>query len=176
MTDQHFQTPPLPPKAPDFKYAAGVVSENVKKEQPSQIPDIPSDDFATHFKLSKNIYKTKTMLGILGGALFAGLLLGMMFFGGGSSAPAPAPSGLQGVIQNPDIQAPLARCGTVIETEPCIVYIVNHTRRDQLARDFFDQAAKLTGRQPHLVAMVNRQYATSRIPPGYISKIQVPRP
>lgn len=174
MTEQHFFPPPPPIKAPDFKYIREEAPENKPQPQNTQKDVAKADDFATHFKLSPNIYKTKTMIAILGGTLFAGLLLGIIFFGGSSNS-APVVSGLQGVIQNPDIQTPLPRCGTVPETEPCIVYIVNHTRYDQLARKFFEQAVKLTGRQPHLLEMVNRQYATTRIPPGFISKIQVPR-
>ena len=179
MTDKPFQTPPLPPQAPNFQAFPKTqpietpVSFPVEKR--NQHDEAVADDFATRFKLSPTIYRTKSMLAILGGTLFAGLLLGIMFFGGGSTAPASVSSGLQGVIQNPEIQQNLARCGTVPETEPCIVYIVNHTRADRYAEYFFDQAVKLTGRQPYLLEIANRQYAKTRIPRGYIAKIQVPR-
>ena len=99
----------------------------------------------------------------------------MIFFGGGSSAPQQGPSGLQGVVRNPDIYENLQRCGIVPQTEPCIVYIVNHSRADRYAEYFFDQAVKLTGRQPYLVSIENPQYAKMRIPPGYIAQIKIPR-
>ena len=178
MTDNPFKTPPLPPQAPHFQ----AVPQTQPLETPTSFPvekinqpnDAFSDDFATRLKLSPTIYKTKTMLGILGGTLLLGMLLGIIFFGG-SSTPPPAPSGLQGVIPNPEIQVNLPRCGTVPETEPCAVYIMNHTRADRYAEYFFDQAVKLTGRQPYLLEIANRQYAKTRIPRGYITQIQVPR-
>ncbi len=179
MTDKPFQTPPLPPQAPNFQTVQKTqftgTPDSFPVEKNNHSNETVSDDFATRFKLSPTIYKTKTMIGILGGTLFAGMLLGMLFFGGSSTAPAPVSSGLQGVIPNPEIQQPLARCGTVPETEPCIVYIVNHTRADRYAEYFFDQAVELTGRQPYLLEIANRQYAKARIPRGYITQIQVPR-
>ena len=114
------------------------------------------------------------MLSILGGTLFAGLLLGIIFFGG-SSAPVQQASGLQGIIPNPEIRENLYRCGIPPENEPCVLYIVNHTREDRYAEYFFDQAIKMTGRQDHLLKIANRRYATTRIPVGHIAQIQVPR-
>ena len=176
MTDNNFQTPPLPPSAPNFQPAQPSPVE-IRTEQTSEpaISRVADEDFATRFKLSPNIYKTKTMSAILGGTLLAGLLLGMIFFGGSSSAPPQGPSGLQGVVRNPDIRESLQRCGIVSETEPCVVYIVNHSRADRYAEYFFEQAVKLTGRQPYLVAIENPQYAKMRIPPGYITQIKIPR-
>jgi hypothetical protein len=178
MSERPFQTPPLPPRAPDFPVVKTVQQENDPRPQEQVVntenTDAVSDDFATRFKLSPSIYKTKVMLSILGGTLLAGLLLGIIFFGG-SSAPVQNVSGLQGVIRNPEIRENLYRCGVMPENEPCVIYIVNHTREDRYAEYFFDQAVKLTGRQPYLLKIANRQYATTRIPVGHIAQIQVPR-
>ena len=172
MTDKTFQAPPLPPNAPNFSPLKDTAQEKNTAEWPITRETISSDDFATRFKLSPNIYQTKIMITILGATLFIGLLLGLMF--GGGSTPPPAPTGLQGVVINPDITRPLNRCGTISETESCVVYIVNHSRIERQAEYFFDQAVKLTGRQPYLLKIANKQYATKRIPPGFIAQIQIP--
>ena len=175
-----FNTPPIPPKAPSF----GVPQAPVKKqeeplqaqEQPKkQGVELPSDNFASALKLPTTIFKTKNMASILAGTACIGMLLGALFFGGGSPPPSSSqPQGLQGVVPNPDIRENLFRCGTVMETAPCIVYLVNHTRNDRYAETFFDEAARLTGRSSHRIMIDNQRYAKTRIGPGYITQIKIP--
>ena len=181
MTDQNFQTPPLPPKAPSFAPVDGATSvEDVKAEKKDapvaeqQDITIPADNFATRLKLPVKIYKTKMMAAILCGTAVVGILLGAMIFGGSSAPMAQGPRGLLGVVGNPDIRSNLGRCGTVREDEACVVYIVNHSRNDKRAGAFFKEAVKLTGRQEYMVQIANKQYVNTLIPPGYIAQIQVP--
>jgi len=181
MTEQHFQTPPLPPQAPAFSPAGtqpttsvGTTEAAVASPATEPVVERGTDDFATKFKLPKTIYKTKAMLGILAGAVVVGLLLGALFFGG-SGKQAPATNGLGGIIWNPDIMEPLQRCGMVPESYPCVVYIVNHSRNDRLAEYFFDEASHLTGRQKFMVQIANKQYANMRIPRGHIAQISIPQ-
>ena len=181
MTDQHFQTPPLPPQAPSFTPPPASVTPAVVRggSEPAQSTSdntvLPADNFASRFNLSLNIYKTKTMSLLFVGMLGIGLVLGAVMFGGGSAPRQAASSGgLQGVVRNPDIKENLKRCGLVSETSPCIVYLVNHSRIDKRAEAFFDDAIKLTGRQRYLVQIENKQYMNTLISPGQIAQIKIP--
>ena len=181
MTDQHFQTPPLPPQAPAFTpppaSATPAVVRTSEPVQPTpEASGLPADNLAARFNLSLNIYKTKTMCLLFAGMLGIGLVLGGMMFGGGSPQ-RPVSNGLQGVVRNPDIRADegLKRCGLVSETSPCIVYIMNHSRNDKRAKEFFDEAVKLTGRQRYLIEIENRQYLNMPIERGQIAQIKIPR-
>ena len=177
MTEEpKFQAPPMPPKAPAFGGPAPSFSAAPKAEaQPAA--EIPANNFAAALKISPRIFETKIMAAILGGCLLVGLLLGMAFFGGSSNAPKTVmpQDAIRGVIANPDVREKLNRCGMVSQTSPCLVYIVNHSRNDRYAEYFFDEAAKLTGRAPYRIRIENQKYAKSRIPPGYIAKIKIPR-
>lgn len=179
MTEQKFQTPPLPPHAPNIPPVRATA-----EPRPKQTTDTLSSDstrlsvtnkesnFATDLGLPTSILQTKVMSGIFCGILILGMILGSIFFGG-SSSPVQN-SGLQGVIKNPDITTRMRRCGMTDNTSACILYIVNHTRYDRLAESFFDEAVKLTGRQKYLVSIENPQYAKTKIPPGYFVEIKIP--
>ena len=187
MTDQNFQVPPLPPQAPSFTPTTEIPrsdqsAQNTMISQPvtdtsSQQPtstEIPADNFAASLKLPVSIYKTKSMAALLLGAVTAGLLLGAMMFGGGSDPIPQGPQGLLGVVPNPDIRENLNRCGMVSESSPCVVYIVNHSRNDKRAGDFFAEAIRLTGRQEYMVQIENKQYVNALIAPGHIAQIKIP--
>ena len=113
------------------------------------------------------------MIAVAVGLLLIGVCIGALLF---SSKPEPVrPQGLTNIIQNPDITRALPLCGQVVsETDPCILYIVNHTRFDKKAQDFFQSAADLTGRTRPSIEMENTQYAKTTIPPAYFVKIKVP--
>ena len=162
MTEQNFQAPPSPPKAPSIETVRG---------SSFPVTEIPADNFAAALNLPITVFKTKIMVGILSGAVLFGLLIGMLF--GGGSAPVQQMSGLQGVIMNPDA-GQLPRCGVVSETAPCAAYFVNHSRNDRLAESFFDTAQLQTGRAKFLISMENAHYAKTRIPPGHIVQIRIP--
>jgi len=190
MTDQNFQVPPLPPQAPSFtpstelprtetatnsNATAQTVATPATVSQPETM-EIPVDNFATALKLPVSIYKTKIMMVLLLGAITVGLLFGAMMFGGGTAAAPQGPQGLLGVVPNPDIRMGenIGRCGMVSENSPCIVYIVNHSRNDKRAGDFFAEAIRLTGRQEYMVQIENKQYVNALIAPGYIAQIKIP--
>ena len=166
-----FQTPPVPPQAPAFgvpKPPVETTGTAVKTEA------LPADNFAKALKLPTSIFKTKVMAAILGGSVVMGVLLGALFFGGGSAQPIQCPPALTGIVWNPDIRQDLPRCGTVAEGYPCTVYIVNHSRNDRYGEYFFDEATRLTGRQKYLVTIENQHYAKARIPPGYVAQVRIP--
>lgn len=126
-------------------------------------------------RVSPNLLKPKTVYLILGGILLIGVILGSLFFGGGSSKNTPTNAAAAlGVISNPDIKEHLRRCGQVDKGEACILYIMNHSRYDKIAEDFFDEAVKLMEVQRYSVSMVNPKYAKTRIPPGYFVQLKIP--
>ena len=172
MTEQpRFQAPPVPPKAPAFsplraedKMGAVAAEDDQKKTL---------NNLTKGLGLSSEVFKSKGMMIVWGGTLVVGMLLGALIFGGGSSQP-PVIQGLTRIVDNPDIKQNLPRCGTVSESSPCAVYIVNHSRNDRYAEYFFDEATQKTGRQKYLVTIENQHYAKTRIPPGYVTQIKIP--
>ena len=182
MTEEpKFQAPPMPPKAPAFggpapafTTSAPKVEEKVEQKTES-VTGIPANNFATALKISPRIFETKFMAALLGGCVLVGMLFGMVLFGGSSAPQQKIVKGLTGVVPNPDIRSNnLRRCGTVAATSPCLVFIMNHERNDKLAEDFFDEAAKLTGRAPYRVRIENQHYATTPITRGQIAVIKIP--
>ena len=105
-----------------------------------------------------------------------GLFMGSCLF----SAPKKqkvqqAPVGLTGVVPNPEPNvANMKRCGQVERGQPCIIYIVNHSRYEKYAENFFDEASRLTEVSRHSISMDNLQYAKTLIRSGEIAQIKVP--
>lgn len=150
-------------------------------EQPQLTQEAPvsaeqqdySDNFAADLNLPASILRTKTMTIIMVCILLLGLILGAALFGGGSKK-AEQPQGLTGIVANPDKTTRMPRCGTVEKGQACLLYIMNHTRYDRIAEDFFDEALKLTEVSKYSISMVNPKYAKRRIPPGYFAEIKIP--
>lgn len=192
MTEQKFQAPPLPKAPTPVQPIAGVSPQPATPfPQPAATVELPVSNtttdtpnsstestasvttgLITDLNLPLQLLQTKVVAGILGGVLLFGIILGAMMFGG-SASPAQN-SGLQGIVRNPEIKQNIPRCGMADRTASCILYIVNASRNDRLAEDFFDEAVKLTGRQKYLLTIENSQYAKTRIAPGYFAQIKVP--
>lgn len=91
-----------------------------------------------------------------------------------SSSNTTVHEGLQGVVVNPEVPKGRARCGLVERTQGCVVYIMNSQRQDLNARDFFELAARQTGRQRFVVDTANMRYSNVKIKPGAIAQINIP--
>ncbi len=141
------------------------------QSKPKKNPYVPN--FASDFNLSPAVITTKGIFAICLVTLIIGMFLGNIFFGGSSSSNQK-PSGLVGVVKNPDITTKLPRCGLIDRGRSCILYIMNSTRYDKTAEDFFDEAVKLTEIQKYSIAMVNLKYAKTPIPPGRFAEIKIP--
>ena len=109
---------------------------------------------------------------VLGGAFVVGLILGVMM-ASGDSVPTTTECSLHH-IKNPDIQGRFPLCGRTAKSEPCILYIMNATRYDKQAEDFFKDAERLTERAYYSISIENPIYSKLNIPPGYFAEIKIP--
>lgn len=166
MTDNNFRAP-LPPKAPAPVF--------MPKEHPQEGPQrgLYDDNFAVDLNLPASVLKTKTVALVFGVTLLVGIIFGSIMFGGGSES-TPQSAGLQGVVPNMDLDQPWPRCGTVEKGQACILYMMNNTRYDRTAEDFFDEAVRLMEVSRYSISMVNTRYAKQRIGPGYFAQIKIP--
>ncbi len=157
--------------APIQRQQSQQTTQSTQPQKPAANPYVPN--FATDFNLPPSVISTKGILLISFVALILGMFVGNIFFGS-SGSTNQKPTGLTGVIRNPDITTKLPRCGLIDRGQSCILYIMNSTRYDKSAEDFFDEAVKLTEIQKYSIAMVNLKYAKTRIPPGRFAEIKIP--
>ena len=116
-------------------------------------------------------YLTKKVLILLGCVLFfIGILSGMFLF----SEEKVVRNGLQGVVVNPEVPRGRARCGVAERTQGCVLYIMNPQRQELNARDFYDLASQLTGRQRFVIETGNMRYSNTKIRPGNIVQLNIP--
>lgn len=116
-------------------------------------------------------YLTKKVLIMLGALLFfIGIITAKVFF----SEERVVRNGLQGVVVNPEVPKGRARCGVAERTQGCILYIMNPQRQEMPARDFYDLAAQLTGRQRFVIETGNMRYSNTKIRPGDIAQFNIP--
>ncbi len=103
-------------------------------------------------------------------ALFFGLITAKLLFSGETVVQG----GLQGVINNPEVPRGRARCGVAERTQGCVLYIMNPQRQELNARDFYDLASQLTGRQRFVIETGNMRYSNVKIQPGAIAQFNIP--
>ena len=103
-------------------------------------------------------------------SLFIGLVAGRLIFAGSKVVR----NGLQGVVVNSEVPRGRARCGVAERTQGCVLYIMNPQRQDMRAKDFYDLAAQMTGRQRFMIETGNMRYAISKISPGEIVQLNIP--
>ncbi len=127
-------------------------------EQPTNINDKTSD-------------LPKTILLILGlSMLFIGIVMGKFLF----NSAKVVRNGLQGVVINQEIPKGRPRCGVAERTQGCVLYIMNPHRQDMIARDFYDLASQVTGRQRFVIETGNLRYSNTKIRPGDIVQLNIP--
>ena len=107
------------------------------------------------------------------GALFAfilGFAIAKFFF----AQETVVRDGLQGVVINPEVPRGRARCGVTERTQGCVLYIMNPQRQELTARDLYDLASQLTGRQRFVIETGNMRYSNVKIRPGGIAQLNIP--
>lgn len=116
-------------------------------------------------------YLTKKVLIMIGTVLFfLGIVTTKLFF----TDAKVVRDGLQGVVVNPEVPKGRARCGVAERTQGCVLYIMNPQRQDLNARDFYDLAAQMTGRQRFVIETGNMRYSNTKIRPGNIVQLNIP--
>ncbi len=116
-------------------------------------------------------YLTKKILILLAAVIFfVGFLSSRFLF----AAPQVVRNGLQGVVVNPEVPRGRARCGVAEKTQGCVLYIMNPQRQELNARDFYDLASQLTGRQRFVIETGNMRYSNTKIRPGDIAQLNIP--
>ena len=116
-------------------------------------------------------FLTKNVLLILAAVIFLfGFLVAKLFFADHKIVR----NGLQGVVMNPEVPQGRARCGIAEKTQGCVLYIMNPQRQELNARDFYDLAAQLTGRQRFVIETSNMRYSNVKIRPGDIVQLNIP--
>ncbi len=116
-------------------------------------------------------YLTKKVLVLIGVVLVLfGMLMSKLLF----SEEKVVRNGLQGVVVNPEVPRGRARCGVAEKTQGCVLYIMNPQRQELNARDFYDLAAQLTGRQRFVIETGNMRYSNTKIRPGDIAQLNIP--
>ena len=83
-------------------------------------------------------------------------------------------NGLQGVVVNAEVPSGRARCGVAESAQGCVLYIMNPQRQELNARDFYDLASQLTGRQRFVIETGNMRYSNMKIRPGEIGQFNIP--
>lgn len=112
----------------------------------------------------------KTLAVMVVCALFIGVFAGKIFFSGSKVVR----NGLQGVVVNAEVPRGRARCGVAERTQGCVLYIMNPQRQDLSAKDFYDLASQMTGRQRFMIETGNMRYANTKIKPGNIAQLNIP--
>lgn len=102
--------------------------------------------------------------------LAIGLLVGKLVF----SQSTVVRNGLQGVVVNSEVPRGRARCGVAERSQGCVLYIMNPQKQEMSAKDFYDLASQMTGRQRFMIETGNMRYANSRIKPGDIAQLNIP--
>ncbi|MBE6453952.1 MAG: hypothetical protein E7017_03600 [Alphaproteobacteria bacterium] len=102
--------------------------------------------------------------------LFMGIVAGKFLF----AESRVVRNGLQGVVVNNEVPRGRARCGVAERGQGCVLYIMNPQRQDMSAKDFYDLAAQMTGRQRFMIETGNMRYANTKIRPGDIVQLNIP--
>lgn len=101
---------------------------------------------------------------------FMGLVIGKLVF----KDERVVRNGLQGVVVNAEVPRGRARCGLAERNQGCVLYLMNPQRQELSAKDFYDLASQLTGRQRFVIETGNMRYANTKIRPGDIAQINIP--
>ena len=190
MTDVKFKVPPAPAPLPRKEGeaqldAAPKVSEPVVPNTKIEVSE-PKDESVSlrganpyegtiveKWGIGPSILQPAHALISILVILFVGILLGAVLFGGDDQSSVQ--QGLQGVIPNPEVRGRnIGRCGRVPKTSECIFFIMNASRLDKHAREFYQQVSDLTEVPKYTIELANVEYASYLIRPGYIAQIYVP--
>lgn len=142
-------------------------------EIPELREDSHDDDYREELadsRLSSTLANNKILVALAVVVFFAGALVSRVIMG----EQKVVRNGLQGVVINQEVPRGRARCGVAEKTQGCVLYIMNPQRQELNARDFYDLASQLTGRQRFVIETGNMRYANVKIRPGDIAQLNIP--
>ncbi len=145
----------------------------VVNNQPRFVTEEPPAEEEAYAPMASDLppYLTKKVLILIGAVLlFVGVLIGKVFIADSKVVR----NGLQGVVMNPEVPRGRARCGVAERTQGCVLYVMNPQRQDLIARDFYDIASQMTGRQRFVIETGNMRYSNTKIRPGEIVQLNIP--
>lgn len=145
-----------------------------QSQTPSSPHFIEEEELNAEYGINKGelpAFLNRNMLILLACCLFAfGFLIAKLFF----ADQKIVRNGLQGVVMNPEVPQGRARCGIAEKTQGCVLYIMNPQRQELNARDFYDLASQLTGRQRFVIETGNMRYSNVKVRPGDIVQLNIP--
>jgi len=133
-------------------------------------PSPYDDNMAASFGLPPVFIKTKVLLPLFCLMLLIGAGLGIFI----EKTTKSGSDELPGVVNNPEIPKGRPRCGRARRGQGCVIYIMNPSNQEMMAKDFFETAANFLKVPKFQIETANIQYATTRIPPGYIALFNIP--
>ena len=101
---------------------------------------------------------TKVFIIAVVACLIVGMLAGKLLF----AQSTVVRNGLQGVVVNSEVPRGRARCGIAERSQGCVLYLMNPQRQERVAKDFYDLASQVTGRQRFMIETGNMRYANSK--------------
>ncbi len=167
--DKYLDDTTLPArKAPQDKYSYDGAREQQYLDEMEYEEEVygrtPADDGLPAW------LNMKIFMLIVGLFLFIGVIAGKLLF----AESKVVRNGLQGVVVNTEVPHGRARCGLAERTQGCVLYIMNPQRQEMRAKDFYDLASQMTGRQRFMIETGNMRYANSTIRPGDIAQLNIP--
>jgi hypothetical protein len=139
-------------------YQPNYISEEEYYDNQGLYPDVPA-------WLNTKVFAIASVA-----CLVLGLLIGKLAF----SQSTVVRNGLQGVVVNSEVPRGRARCGVAERSQGCVLYVMNPQKQDMAAKDFYDLASQMTGRQRFMIETGNMRYANTRIRPGDIAQLNIP--
>lgn len=134
-------------------------------------PQYSDDEYYNNYApANNNGVSVKVLIVAILCCLAAGLFMGRFLFG----ETQVTHNGLQGVVVNSEVPRGRARCGVADRSQGCVMYIMNPQRQNVRAKDFYDMAAQVTGRQRFMIETGNMRYANTEIKPGDIAQLNIP--
>lgn len=160
------------PKNPRFLGAEEIEVVPVKRfvdEEPDHF-DSYDEEAPAGIDANSPLANPKILIAISVVVFLAGALISRLIF----SEQKVVRNGLQGVVVNQEVPKGRARCGVAEKTQGCVLYIMNPQRQELNARDFYDLASQLTGRQRFVIETGNMRYSNVKIRPGDIAQLNIP--
>ena len=133
---------------------------------------MPESNVAQDLRLPMSLMKTKVFMALMIGVFVVGILFGAALFGGGK--PEVVSQGLNGVVENPDAEKGLPRCGYAPRGERCVLYVMNNIRKEIKAQELFKLVSQLASVSEFLIQTANVGYASTIIRPGYFAQFVIP--